>query len=165
MGFPSDVLLRLGFHPKFIELIMLCVTMVIYSFMLISEQFGFVRPSQGIRQRNLLSPYLFSFCAEAFSNMVNQAERRGELQDVAVAQHTSRISHLLFADDTLIFRQASEEALGCIKRILKQLEQASGLKINLDKFAMVYSRNVPQAGVRPLLLFLVSRWWRNTQST
>ncbi|KAL0411063.1 UNVERIFIED_CONTAM: hypothetical protein Slati_3696000 [Sesamum latifolium] len=77
--------------------------------------------------------------------MMHRAERRGELQDVAVAQHVPRISHLLFADDTLIFSQASEEALGCIKRILEQLEQAFRLKINLDKLAMVFSRNVPQA--------------------
>ncbi|KAL0411084.1 UNVERIFIED_CONTAM: hypothetical protein Slati_3698100 [Sesamum latifolium] len=54
--------------------------------------------------------------------MVHRAERGGELQDVAVAQHALRISHLLFADDTLIFSQASEEALGCIKRIPEQLE-------------------------------------------
>ncbi|KAL0378642.1 UNVERIFIED_CONTAM: hypothetical protein Sradi_3169700 [Sesamum radiatum] len=51
----------------------------------------------------------------------------------------------MLVDDTSIFYQASEEALGCIKRILEQLEQASGLKINLDKFAMVFSINVLQA--------------------
>ncbi|KAL0345922.1 UNVERIFIED_CONTAM: hypothetical protein Sradi_4423500 [Sesamum radiatum] len=40
---------------------------------------------------------------------------------------------------------ASAEALGCIKRILEQLEQASGLKVNLEKSAVMFSINVPQA--------------------
>ncbi|KAL0288888.1 UNVERIFIED_CONTAM: hypothetical protein Sradi_7087200 [Sesamum radiatum] len=82
---------------------------------------------------------------EAFSNLVYRVERRGELQGVAVAGHAPRIFHLMFVDNTSIFCQASEEALECIKMILEKLEQASGLKINLDKSAMVFSINVLQA--------------------
>ncbi|KAL0406176.1 UNVERIFIED_CONTAM: putative mitochondrial protein [Sesamum latifolium] len=49
---------------------------------------------------------------------------------------------ILFADDTLMFCQASEESLSCLQRVLVAFEVASGLKINKDKSAVVFSRNV-----------------------
>ncbi|KAL0316490.1 UNVERIFIED_CONTAM: hypothetical protein Sradi_5527200 [Sesamum radiatum] len=41
--------------------------------------------------------------------------------------------------------RASEEALGCIKRMLRLLEQASRLKNNLDKSVVIFNKNVMQA--------------------
>ncbi|KAL0427401.1 UNVERIFIED_CONTAM: hypothetical protein Slati_2914900 [Sesamum latifolium] len=79
---------------------------------------------------------------EAFSGMIRKAERAGMIQGIAVSRMAPLVSHLLFADDNLIFCQATEEALLCIKDILLSFEQASGLKINLHKSAMVFSRNV-----------------------
>ncbi|KAL0438903.1 UNVERIFIED_CONTAM: putative mitochondrial protein [Sesamum latifolium] len=103
-----------------------------------------VQPSKGLRQGDPLSPYLFLFYAEVLSALVNQAKKRGELKGVSMSQYTSRISNLLFAD-TLIFCQAMREVMACIKRILETMECTSGLKINLDKTAMVFSKNVTQA--------------------
>ncbi|KAL0435017.1 UNVERIFIED_CONTAM: hypothetical protein Sradi_0209600 [Sesamum radiatum] len=54
-----------------------------------------------------------------------------------------RVSHLLFVDDTLIFCEASEEALTCVGRVLRDLEEASGLAVNLEKSAIAFSHNVP----------------------
>ncbi|KAL0411062.1 UNVERIFIED_CONTAM: hypothetical protein Slati_3695900 [Sesamum latifolium] len=99
----------------------------------------------GVSDKGTFYLHICSYFVEAFCNMVHRAERRGELQDVAVAQHAPRISHLLFADDTLIFSQASEEALGASRGFSSSWSKLSGLKINLDKLAMCFSRNVPQA--------------------
>ncbi|KAL0318500.1 UNVERIFIED_CONTAM: hypothetical protein Sangu_2006200 [Sesamum angustifolium] len=44
---------------------------------------------------------------------------------------------------TMIFCQASSEALTVIKRIFKMYEIASGLKINWSKSALVFSKNIP----------------------
>ncbi|KAL0367001.1 UNVERIFIED_CONTAM: hypothetical protein Sradi_3590200 [Sesamum radiatum] len=63
------------------------------------------------------------------SNLISLAERDGELKGVAISRGGPRISHLLFADDTLIFCQATSEAMHCIKRILGTLEAASGLQV------------------------------------
>ncbi|KAL0416973.1 UNVERIFIED_CONTAM: putative mitochondrial protein [Sesamum latifolium] len=60
---------------------------------------------------------------------------------MAVSRHGPRVSHLLFANDTLIFCQASFEAFQCVQRLLENFEKASGLKVNLDKSSVAFSRN------------------------
>ncbi|KAL0308867.1 UNVERIFIED_CONTAM: hypothetical protein Sradi_5829000 [Sesamum radiatum] len=89
-----------------------------------------------------LSPYLLLFVAEAFSCMLQEAERRGEIKGVAIARGAPRISHLLFVDDTIIFGIAREEAMLVIKRILRLFGQASEQEVNFEKSSMVVSRNV-----------------------
>ncbi|KAL0356018.1 UNVERIFIED_CONTAM: Retrovirus-related Pol polyprotein from type-1 retrotransposable element R2 [Sesamum radiatum] len=84
--FLERALLKLGFHSEFAKLIMSCVNSVSYSIMLESEPFGFIRPERGLRQGDPLSPYLFLFCAEAFSCMIQKEEREGNIQGVAVCR-------------------------------------------------------------------------------
>ncbi|KAL0448757.1 UNVERIFIED_CONTAM: putative mitochondrial protein [Sesamum latifolium] len=123
--FLESVLIRLGFHTQFVNLIMVFVTSISFSFLLNGEHFGFLRPERGLRQGDPLSPYLFLLSAEAFSGMIRKAERAGLIQGIAISRTAPLVSHLLFADDTLIFFQASEEALQCIKDILLSFEQTS----------------------------------------
>ena len=43
------------------------------------------------------------------------------------------MSHLQFADDTILFASSSEEELQTLKSLLLVFGQVSGLKVNLDK--------------------------------
>ncbi|KAL0411083.1 UNVERIFIED_CONTAM: hypothetical protein Slati_3698000 [Sesamum latifolium] len=79
---------------------------------------------------------------ESFSILIREAESTEHLQGIAVSRQASRISHLLFADDTLIFCQATVEAFSCIHNILLCFERALGLQINIHKSAVVFSKNV-----------------------
>jgi hypothetical protein len=47
------------------------------------------------------------------------------------------VSHILFADDTLVFCGASPEHLLYLRMLLLSFEAISGLKINLDKSVLV----------------------------
>ncbi|KAL0320306.1 UNVERIFIED_CONTAM: putative mitochondrial protein [Sesamum radiatum] len=141
-SFLEKVFGRLGFNHHFVSLIMSCVSSVSFSFLLNGEQFGFLRSDRGLRQGDPLSPYLFLLCAEAFCGMIRNKERNEIIQGIAVSRSVPRVSHLLFADDTLIFCRATPEAMLCLKRILTLYEQGSGLKINLKKSVMVVSSNV-----------------------
>lgn len=64
------VLVIMGFHENFVQLIMKCVTTVSFRVRVngsLSETFT---PTRGIRQGNPLSPYLFLLCAEGLSSLL-----------------------------------------------------------------------------------------------
>lgn len=61
---------------------------------------------------------------------------------VFVSSRAPSVSHLLFADDTLIFCLATKEAASTIDDILHGYSLASGQTINLDKSIALFSRNV-----------------------
>ncbi|KAL0309007.1 UNVERIFIED_CONTAM: hypothetical protein Sradi_5843000 [Sesamum radiatum] len=68
----------------------------------------------------------------------------GELRGVAINRQGPRVSHLLFADDTLIFCRASGEAMYYVKRVLKEFEAASRMVVNLEKLEIAFSRNISE---------------------
>ncbi|RVX20331.1 putative ribonuclease H protein [Vitis vinifera] len=51
--------------------------------------------------------------------------------------HNLKISHLFFADDTIVFCEANKEHLTHLSWILLWFEAASGLRINLDKSEII----------------------------
>ncbi|KAL0444148.1 UNVERIFIED_CONTAM: putative mitochondrial protein [Sesamum latifolium] len=88
------------------------------------SQFDSVIPQEGLRQGDPL-PHTCSYFAEAFSSLLQREERCGRLQGVAVYRQTPRVSHLLFADDTLIFCQATIDAAVCILEVLGTFRRAA----------------------------------------
>ncbi|KAL0434881.1 UNVERIFIED_CONTAM: hypothetical protein Sradi_0196000 [Sesamum radiatum] len=140
--FLKAVLVRIGIHERFVRLIMSLVTSVSYSLLLNGSQFGYFMPQRGIRQGDPLSPYLFLFVAEVFSCMLQEAQRRGDINGIAVSRGGPSVSYLLFADDTIIYGQASAATMTAIKQILTSYERVSGQAINFDKSSMVVGRNV-----------------------
>ena len=56
-----------------------------------------------------LSPYLFLLGAEGFSALLTKAEEDGLVAGVKICRDAPSISHLLFADDSLILIRAKGE--------------------------------------------------------
>ena len=67
--FISLVLQQLGFHPRWIKMTMQCISTVTYSFLINGSPRGKVSLSRGIRQGDLLSPYIFILCSEVVSGI------------------------------------------------------------------------------------------------
>lgn len=57
-------------------------------------------------------------------------------------QTAPTVSHLLFADDSFLFFQASTEESTNIKRLLRKYEECSGQSVNLQKSGIYFSTNV-----------------------
>ncbi|KAL6205710.1 hypothetical protein ACLB2K_022964 [Fragaria x ananassa] len=141
-GFLEVVMRRVGFHERWIAMILRCISTVSYSFLINGEVRGLVLPSRGLRQGDSLSPYLFLLCAEALSRLIMEAEVGGRLHGVRVCPEAPMISHLLFADDSLIFFRANEEECGVVRDILLQYERVSGQQVNFQKSSISFSRNI-----------------------
>lgn len=117
-NFLESILIKLGFVRYIVDLIMLCVSTVSYSFMLNGSQFGALTPNRGIRQGDTLSPYLFICCVEGFIKMVEAAVGMGRLKGVRIAPSAPIISQLCFGDDTILFSQATAREAEVIRSIL-----------------------------------------------
>ena len=127
------IMKRLGFHDRWISLMMMCIKSVSYSVLLNGEARGLIRPTRGIRQGDPISPYLFLLCGEGLFALLKQAENRGSINGVSVCRRAPQISHLLFADDSLIFCRANMIECSNIWKILREYEMVSRQKMNREK--------------------------------
>jgi hypothetical protein len=82
---------------------MSCVRSVQYSVVVNGNPVGNISPTKGIRQGDPISPYLFIICAEALSSLIYRAVDTGIITGVPTSPGGPRLSHLLFADDSLLF--------------------------------------------------------------
>ena len=140
------ILERCGFGIKWRTWIHYCISTTCFFVLVNGTSKGFFKSSRGLRQGDPLSPLLFVFMMEAFSKMIAGAVAGGFLSGFSVGEATSgsiNISHLLFADDTLIFYDAKQEQIRALRAFLLCFEAVSGLKVNLAKYEVVPVGLVP----------------------
>ncbi|KAH9685373.1 reverse transcriptase domain-containing protein [Citrus sinensis] len=137
-NFLEQTMSNLGFSTKWISLIMSCITTTCFSVLINGNPVGLIKPEKGLRQGCPLSPYLFILCAEAFSNLLHQAERERKIRGLKFAQDIT-ITHLLFADDSLVFSKASIADCKYLKGIFYCYAKASGQIFNFEKSSMFFS--------------------------
>ena len=121
---------------------MACVTSVHYSVRFNNVETNIFAPTRGLQQGDPLSPYLFLMVAEGLSCMIRKAEERGDLEGVKVcSREAPTISHLLFADDSLILMKANMKNADCLADILSTYCANSGQKISEAKSSIYFSSN------------------------
>ncbi len=136
--FLEKMMQKMGFNNKWIDLVMECVCTVSYSVLVNGEPHGLIKPSRGLRQGDPLSPYLFLICAEGLHARAAQA---GDIHGVSLCRRGPKITHLFFADDSLLFCKATSEECNKIQNILSSYERASGQQLNRAKTTLFFSSN------------------------
>jgi hypothetical protein len=134
------LLRRYGFGVKWCSWIAHCISTARFSVLVNGTPSGFFSSSRGLRQGDPLSPLLFVIVMEALSRMLSFSIDRGFLSGFSMGSRLSEeviISHLLFADDTLVFCEVNPDHLRFLRVVLLCFEAVSGLKINLAKSVLV----------------------------
>ncbi|XP_072087958.1 uncharacterized protein [Arachis hypogaea] len=65
-------------------------------------------PRRGLRQGDPMSPYLFVLCMERLACYISHKVVEGVWKPVSVTRDGPKVSHLMFADDLLLFCQATK---------------------------------------------------------
>ncbi|KAA3490116.1 reverse transcriptase [Gossypium australe] len=99
------------------------------------------QPSRGLRQGDPLSPFLFLICSEGLSALMRSAKKNGLIKRAKASRKGPEISHLLFADDCMMFGEATEKGARIMKDILKDYERCSGQCVNFGKSTNFYISN------------------------
>ena len=142
--FLQNIMVKIRFPAGWIERVMSCVTIPSLSILVNGKPYGMIQPSRGIRQGDPISPYLFLLCAEGLTALLNKAESEGRIKGMSICRGAPNITNLMFADDSLLFCQATQAEGETIAYILQTYEKASGQRINLEKSSAYFSSNTPE---------------------
>ncbi|WVZ72794.1 hypothetical protein U9M48_021201, partial [Paspalum notatum var. saurae] len=80
-------------------------------------------------------------CAEGLSALLHRAESERKFEGIRICRGAPRVSHLFFADDSLILMKARSDYAQELKQILYKYELASGQEINKYKSFILFSPN------------------------
>ena len=76
--------MKMGFHSKWVHLMMLCITNASYSILINGELHGNITSTSGLRQGDPLSPYLFLMCTEDLHGLIKNAAYSGDIRGVSI---------------------------------------------------------------------------------
>ena len=139
--FIKVVLQYLGFNQHWIKMIMECVTSVSFQYLISGSTSEIVYPNKGVRQSDPLSPYFFILCKNILSHLLMETEEKQKIKGIKISKGSSPLSHLLFADDSLVFFQINVHYCRKLKVILKEFCDLSRMKINYSKSELYFSLN------------------------
>lgn len=100
-----------------------------------------VTPIRGLRQGDPLSPYLFLMVADVFSVLMQKVVVNNSIGGVRMKKRCPIISHLLFADDSLVFLEAVPQSCLNFMDLISVFSEASGLFLNVQKSSVFFSPN------------------------
>jgi len=139
-----------------------------------TEEFTIER---GLRQGDPLSPFLFLLAAEGLNVLMNALVAENLLHGYVVGRDRElKLTHLQFADDTLLIGEKSWLNVRTMRAVLLVFEEISGLKVNFNK-SMLTGVNISDSWLSEAALVMnckkrvhsfclsgFSYWWGCTET-
>jgi len=141
-NFVVGVLKAMGFQEAMVQFIFKCMSTVSYQILINGRPSRSFSPERGLRQGDPLFPYLFVLCADVLSGLFKEQVNGNKIHGIQVARRAPQISHIFFADDSLLFARANPSEADCIMETLSKYQATSGQLVNLEKSEASFNRNV-----------------------
>ncbi|KAM5549757.1 hypothetical protein ABKV19_000925 [Rosa sericea] len=109
--FLRRVLNAFGFHATFVEWISSILSSARLSILFNGSPVGFFGCSRGVRQGDPLSPLLFCLAEEVLSRGILRLVYIGHVQAISSPRPVKVPSHVLFADDIMVFCKGDKRSL------------------------------------------------------
>lgn len=90
------MLLKLGFARSWDDLVMKFITLVTYSVQINNNRSQAFSPTGGLRQGDLIAPYLFLIVVEWLSKALDGLVNRDRLTGVRICRDAPLVTHLIF---------------------------------------------------------------------
>lgn len=130
------------FSNHFGNLIARCIFTVHYFILVNGSPCGFFPSTRGIRQGDPVSPALFTLVVDLLSRILARFESASKLSGVKISRTSSRITHLMYADDLVIYCKANTVEDLEVKRCLELYYSWTGQCIKWEKLEIHYSSNL-----------------------
>ncbi|KAL4385934.1 hypothetical protein GQ457_09G015610 [Hibiscus cannabinus] len=149
--FLRSVMLRVGFHPDWVALIMDCFTTITFFAWVNGRLTTEFTPQRGLRQGDLLSSFLFLLCMQGLSAALQAEQEAGNIKGIRASQQGPRINHLFYVDDNIIFVRNFVQEFTYLKEVFRIFADSLGQRINFDKSTVFFSPSTTAAHRQRLL--------------
>jgi hypothetical protein len=124
--FLLSVLKQFGFADSFCAWIREILQSARLSVLVNGKMAGFFSCKRGVRQGDPLSPLLFCLAEDVLSRRISKALLDGDLCPISLCRNVQIPTHVLYADDIMVFCKGSKKNLRCLMRIFELYGQVSG---------------------------------------
>ncbi|GJS28519.1 RNA-directed DNA polymerase, eukaryota, reverse transcriptase zinc-binding domain protein [Tanacetum coccineum] len=158
-NFLRKIRINFGFYEKMVGWIMLCVSTTAFTIGINGERYGYFRSGRGLRQGDLVSPYLFTLIMEVFSLMLARKVKECKKFKFHKGCKEMQLTHLSFADDLLVLCHGDEVTVNVIKDALLEFSHCSGLKPNMEKSVVFFGsvKEITKQKIIEILPFKVGK--------
>lgn len=104
--------------------------------------YGHFTSTRGLRQGDLLLPYLFIIGSEILSKLLLREEYLSNLKGITLGRGGPHYSHLSFANDLILLDKATIHEARVFKHCLSKYLSWTGQSLNSQKSSIYFNKNV-----------------------
>lgn len=139
------VLRCMGFGETWVRWVRACISTASFAVLVNGETTDTSLYHRGLRQGDPMAPLLFVLVVQVLSRMWDRAQREGLISGFPIDIGGGHLSHLQYADDTVLFFSGPEEQFFTARFLLEMFHELSGIRVNFHKSFVVGINTEEQA--------------------
>jgi len=144
------VIKKFGFCDTFCNWIDTILQLARLSICINGSQQGYFSCSRGVRQGDPLSPLLFCLAEDVLTRSLTRLMEQGKLKQMKGSRHCLIPSHILYADDIMIFCKGNKSCIDALIDLFTKYGQESGQVVSNAK-STVYSSAISDDKLHQLI--------------